>query len=57
MRVTKNILLTDSNNKVATLEEFLIYLLCFGYSNFFHSRVWQALVPFLVLTYIMIAWV
>ena len=55
MRVTKNILLTDSNNKVATLEELLIYLLWFGYSNFFHIRVWQALVPFLLLTYIMIA--
>ena len=29
MRVTKNIVLSDSNNKVAALEEFLIYLLWF----------------------------
>ena len=55
MRVAKNNLLTDSHNIVATLEELLIYLLWFGYSNFFHIRVWQALVLFLLLTYIVIA--
>ena len=41
MRDTKNIVLSDSNNKVATLEEFLIYLLWFEYSYFFHTWVWK----------------
>ena len=50
MRVTKNIVLSDSNNKVATLEEFLIYLLWFEYSYFFHTWVWQTLAPLLLLT-------
>ena len=50
MRVTKNIVLSDSNNKVAALEEFLIYLLWFEYSYFFHAWVWQALAPLLLLT-------
>ena len=47
MKVTENINLLDSNYKVATLEEFLVYPLLFGYSYFFHTWVWQALVPFL----------
>ena len=56
MWVTTKLVQMDSNNNVATLEEFLMYLLWFGYSYLFHTRVWQALVPFLLLT-LMIAWV
>ena len=41
MRVTKNIVLSDSNN---------IYLLWFEYSYFFHTWVWQTLAPLLLLT-------
>ena len=46
----KNIVLSDFNNKVATLEEFLIYLLWFEYFYVFHGWVWHALAPLLLLT-------